>query len=154
MKILASVSWDPEVQFEQSSLINIVLSLENGEVQRFEGQLKNPEQVLVYLRGLYLLSTENIDRKGREFVGKIVEDKVGNRIYEIRVNFSEEKVRTTAAKIQKRHYIAPRDEWVTDEEEGKFLGSSGDTWNIRLCDYPQGGFVETLRQTIYLMFLI
>lgn len=151
MKIRASVLWDSEVEFEQSHLVDIVLSFENGESQIFRGQFKRADTIMDYLWHLYVQSTNDYS-KGKEFVGEVVEDSIGKRVYEIPVSVSGddlEKVRYTAERVQKKYFIAPRNEWVTDEEYSTFFDSSNGLWDTERCDYPAGDFAELLRQTVY-----
>ncbi|MBU1136517.1 MAG: hypothetical protein KJ559_03340 [Nanoarchaeota archaeon] len=151
MKIRASVSWNPEVEFEQSDLVNILLSFENGESQEFKGQFKRLDTAMDYLWHLYVQATGDYG-KGKEFVGEIVEDANGNRVYEIPIKIAGdnlERVKYTAGRVQKKYFIAPRNEWVTDEEYSTFFGSSNGLWDTERCDYPAGDFAESLRQTVY-----
>ena len=151
MKIKASVSWNPDIQFEEADLVDIVLSFENGEAEEFRGQLKRPDTAMSFLWNLYVQSIDDYSRAS-EFVGEVIEDSKGRRVYEIPVLVKDDKLdhlKYTAERIQKQYYIVSRDELVTDEEHCTFFGSSGNLWSTEKCDYPRGDFVETLRQTVY-----
>ncbi len=151
MKIRASVSWNPGVKFEHSNLIDIVLSFENGGSQEFRGQFKRADTTMDYLWHLYVQATKDYG-KGMEFVGEVVEDANGNRVYDIPVIVTGDDlilVKSTAERVQKTYFIAPRNEWVTDEEYSTFFGSANGLWEVERCDYPEGDFAESLRQTVY-----
>lgn len=147
MNIRASISWNPEVEFEQLDLVNIVLSFENGEPQEFRGQLKRADTAIDYLGAIaYYASNESVFK-----VGEPIEQSDGRKVYDIPLSpkANLETVKYYSERIQKKHYISSRDEWVTDEQYCKFFGSSGNLWNIERCDYPTGDFAESLRQTVY-----
>lgn len=155
MKIRANVSWNPKIGFEQSDLIDIVLSFENGESQEFRGQFKSPDNTMIYLESIY-----DRARGERLYVcgvkvhnlGKPVTEVRGGRTYEIPVIDPEKDLPSVKRHIEhylRKHFIVTRNELVTNEEYYKFHGSSGGLWDTEKCDYPLGDFAETLRQTVY-----
>lgn len=154
MKIKATVSWNPEVEFGQANLVDIVLSFKDGLSGTFSGQLSSREKALTYLDNV------NFYAQGWDApkLSAPVEQEKGRQVYEIPVTvadaekpsvFSLRYLMRVATRIQDKYYIAPRDEIVTDEEYCQFFGSSGNLWDTNNCDYPSGDFVETIRQTVY-----
>lgn len=147
MKILAKVSWNPKVEFEEADLIDIVLSFKNGESREFKGQLKKSCSVIDYLNAIVFRASNQETFK----INSPVTDSDGKRDYEILISSKAdlEEVLHYSERIQKSRYIVDRDEWITDEEYCKFFGSSNGIWNLENCDYSEGNFVETLRQVAY-----
>ena len=151
MELHASISWDQGLDFESARLFDIILRIENGEPQKFKGQLKRPDTTLYYLWNLYVGATQDY-KKGKAYVGEIVHTTDGNRVYKIPITVKEkelEKLNHIARRIETKHFIPTRNELVSDEEYCAFFGSSGNLWDIDTCDYPPGSFIETLRQTVH-----
>lgn len=146
MNLEAIISWNPDMEFENASVIDILLSM--GPSKTFQGQLKRPNIVIDYLNTLAFYAS---DMEQTENIKPIREEK-GRRTYEIPIVASGcalDDLELMAKRIQMKHYLVTRDAWVTDEEYCTFFGSSGNLWNIKKCDYPQGDFAETIRQTVY-----
>ena len=149
MKIRANVSWDPEREYDEAESFDVTLNLENGEKQTFRGQLGRPEVVLHYLLVLYRQAVKQ-SREGIETVLK--SEACGAREYEFLVTAEGDDLaflRENTEKVQRRYYVAPRQEWVSHERYCAFYDSSGGLWKPELCDYPRGDFVEVLRQIAY-----
>lgn len=153
MEICASVSWDPKVEFERSNSINLNLILKDdkSEAQKYSGQLKRPDTTMLYLWNLCVAATKDYGNN-EAYVGKIISDTKGNRVYEIPVAVTGDDLKRVidlTHRIQKKYFIVTRNEWVTDEEYSTFYGSANGLWCIERCDYPRGDFAELLRQTVY-----
>lgn len=156
MKVIASISWNPEKSFDDSELFNIELSLISKKKLTFKGQLKKSAVVMNYLWHLYVGATNDY-KKGREYVGNKLKNapKQGLRIYQIPVTVTEEKellsLQHDLERIQEKHFIVNRKEWVSNEQFSTFFGSSNGVWHIEHCNYPPANFIEHIRQTLYEM---
>ncbi len=157
MEILTQLSWDPSTRFEDAKLINLAIFFKsNGTTKEFRGQLKRADAVISYLNLVYLKATEDYTgKKGENYVGKSVKraPKKGIKIYRVPVVVTDEKkiqqLKKTLQCLQEKRFIVSRNEEVTHEEYCTFFGSSGGVWDIDKCEYPQGNFIETLKQTVY-----
>ena len=149
MKLRATVSWDPNSEFDEADSFDVALRLENGGLQEFRGQLVKPEVVSHYLSALQGWAVKGV----RADIGSVLRNETsGCREYEFPVSVEGDDLATLRRhieRIQSRHYVEPRGEWVGNEAYSAFFGSAAGVWCPDLCDYPEGDFVETLRQTVY-----
>jgi hypothetical protein len=147
MRLRAAVTWSDTESFDDSRLIDIVLTFENGSREDFSGRLKCAANAKGYLEGIFFYARA---RESMALPPPIVDQKQ-MRVYESPVAADEDCKRMLkgfASRLQQRHFIAPRNEWVTDEEYCAFFGSSGGIWETGEC-YRRGDFVEQIRQTVY-----
>tara|TARA_Y100000310_G_scaffold315857_1_gene366930 strand:+ start:46 stop:804 length:759 start_codon:yes stop_codon:yes gene_type:complete len=151
MKLIADVSFDSSLSFDEPQRVSIDLEFKNGDNKRYSGELKRTDVAIGYLSALYFYATKTPDIK-RSIKKSLDRAKKGRIIYEIQVKATGEDLETlrdNAKRIQFRKFILPRDEWVRDEEYCTFFGSAAGLWDPEKCDYKAGNFIELIRQTVY-----
>lgn len=147
MRLHTIVTWDSENKFEDSKLTKIIISFENGVSERFQGELNDPRYVTQYLKYIFLAAS---NEKIHKFPSPYTEAK-GKREYNISIDSQTDihQLRDCALRIQTKHFLVTKNQWVTDPEYCAFYGSSLHIWDHDDKTYPQGDFVESLRQTVY-----
>jgi hypothetical protein len=155
MQVTVKVTWDSAVQFQEASLLEVLISCDDPTCfDKYQGQLERADVLERYIS--WLFSKVNFaNRISQKHTPQ--EESAGRRVYQastedhIPLEGRKENIKTYAYKIQQRHYIAPRNEEVRDEQYYTFFRSDGGGWKTTLCSYPHGTYSERLEQTIYEM---
>jgi len=173
MELTIDITWDPKLNLEDADRLEIEAAIENGTRKTYSGYLRGDKVLSTWLASTLhsaaRIEEENIFIKDGNCTMSDYSkttanpdiDEPGHLQYRCDLANMPRKEELKPwepsltdileNRLERLHYIMPRDEWVNDSEMCKYFGSSGGFWPSSRVQYPKANPLEHLQQTIWEM---